>query len=89
MRVHVTLMDAPTALRTQDEHRQRALVVPDKAERLKNFHAGTLQALAEIMGAVGVTCIPDDLSHTTSFVVALMDEFTYFKALLFFKKSVA
>lgn len=50
----------PTGVATQDEYRQRALVVPDKAERVKNFHAGTLQALAEIMGAVGVTH-PDDL----------------------------
>lgn len=50
----------PTGVATQDEYRQRALVVPDKAERVKNFHDGTLQALAEIMGAVGVTH-PDDL----------------------------
>lgn len=50
----------PTGVATQDEHRQLALVVPDKAERVKNFHDGTLKALAQIMGAVGVTH-PDDL----------------------------
>lgn len=50
----------PTGVATQDPNRQRALVVPDKAERVKNFHEGTLEALAEIMGAVGVSH-PDDL----------------------------
>lgn len=50
----------PTGVATQDPYRQRALVVPDKAERVKNFHEGTLEALAEIMGAVGVSH-PDDL----------------------------
>lgn len=50
----------PTGVATQDEYRQRALVVPDKAERVKNFHEGTLEALAKIMGAVGVSH-PDDL----------------------------
>ncbi|WP_410211075.1 FMN-binding glutamate synthase family protein [Aquirhabdus sp.] len=50
----------PTGVATQDPYRQQALVVPDKAQRVKNFHEGTLAALAEIMGAVGVTH-PDDL----------------------------
>jgi len=50
----------PTGVATQDPYRQKALVVPDKAERVKNFHDGTLAALAEIMGAVGVSH-PDDL----------------------------
>lgn len=50
----------PTGVATQDIYRQRALVVPDKAERVRNFHEGTLKALAEILGAVGVAH-PDDL----------------------------
>lgn len=50
----------PTGVATQDTYRQKALVVPDKAERVKNFHEGTLEALAEILGAVGVSH-PDDL----------------------------
>jgi glutamate synthase domain-containing protein 2 len=50
----------PTGVATQDTYRQKALVVPDKAERVKNFHEGTLAALAEILGAVGVNH-PDDL----------------------------
>ncbi|MGL1590433.1 glutamate synthase-related protein, partial [Vibrio parahaemolyticus] len=28
----------PTGVATQDKLRQRALVVPDKAERVRNFH---------------------------------------------------
>jgi hypothetical protein len=39
---------------TQDALRQRALVVPDKAERVYNFHRNTLKALAEILAAAGL-----------------------------------
>lgn len=39
---------------TQDPLRQRALVVPDKAERVRNFHRNTLKALAEIVAAAGL-----------------------------------
>ncbi|ANB71307.1 hypothetical protein AYM40_02185 [Paraburkholderia phytofirmans OLGA172] len=34
--------------------RQRALVVPDKAERVFNFHHSTLHALKEIIQAAGL-----------------------------------
>jgi hypothetical protein len=34
--------------------RQRALVVPDKAERVANFHQNTLKALAELIAAAGL-----------------------------------
>lgn len=44
----------PTGVATQDATRQKALHVPDKAERVQQFHDRTLKALAEIMGAVGV-----------------------------------
>lgn len=50
----------PTGVATQDPFRQHALVVSDKAQRVHNFHAQTLKALAEIMAAVGVVH-PDDL----------------------------
>jgi glutamate synthase domain-containing protein 2 len=50
----------PTGVATQDPFRQKALVVSDKATRVKNFHEETLIALAEIMAAVGVIH-PDDL----------------------------
>ncbi len=44
----------PTGVATQDALRQRALVVPDKAERVHNFHRNTLKALAELLAAAGV-----------------------------------
>ncbi|OSI11793.1 FMN-binding glutamate synthase family protein [Neisseria canis] len=45
----------PTGVATQDPARQKALDVPDKSERVKNFHANTLKALAEIVGSTGLT----------------------------------
>ena len=44
----------PTGVATQDPLRQRALVVPDKAERVFNFHRNTLAALAELVAAAGL-----------------------------------
>ena len=44
----------PTGVATQDPLRQRALVVEDKAERVKNFHHHTLKALAEMLAAAGL-----------------------------------
>ncbi len=44
----------PTGVTTQDPQRQKALVVPDKAERVQHFHANTLQALRELLQAAGV-----------------------------------
>jgi glutamate synthase domain-containing protein 2 len=44
----------PTGVATQDKFRQRALVVPDKAQRVYNFHRNTLNALAEMLAAAGV-----------------------------------
>ena len=40
---------------TQDPLRQRALIVPDKAERVFRFHQGTLEALKELVQAAGLT----------------------------------
>lgn len=45
----------PTGVATQDQSRQKALYVPDKAERVKNFHANTLKALADIVGTAGLS----------------------------------
>jgi len=45
----------PTGVATQDLLRQRALVVPDKAARVFNFHRNTLRALAEMLAAAGLT----------------------------------
>jgi len=44
----------PVGVATQDLHRQRALVVPDKAERVYQFHHNTVEALSEIIAAAGL-----------------------------------
>ncbi len=44
----------PTGVSTQDARRQRALVVPDKSERVYNFQRATLEALAELVAAAGL-----------------------------------
>ncbi|MCB1406394.1 MAG: FMN-binding glutamate synthase family protein, partial [Rhodobacteraceae bacterium] len=51
----------PTGVTTQDPWRQRALVVPDKAIRVANFHRNTLKALGDMSGAAG-------LSHPSNFL---------------------
>ena len=45
----------PTGVTTQDPNRYRALVVPDKAERVYNFHKNTMKALGDMTGAAGLT----------------------------------
>ncbi|MCU6432459.1 FMN-binding glutamate synthase family protein [Undibacterium sp. Jales W-56] len=44
----------PTGVATQDPLRQRALFIPDKAERVAHFHQNTLKALAELIAATGL-----------------------------------
>ena len=44
----------PTGVTTQDPLRGRALVVPDKAVRVYNFHQSTLHALKELVQAAGL-----------------------------------
>jgi glutamate synthase domain-containing protein 2 len=44
----------PTGVTTQDPLRQRALVVPDKIERVFRFHENTLEALKELVQAAGL-----------------------------------
>ena len=44
----------PTGVTTQDPARERALVVPDKAQRVHNFHHHTLHALQELVQAAGL-----------------------------------
>lgn len=46
--------ECPTGVATQDPLRSRALVVVDKAERVKNFHHNTLHALSELVAAAGL-----------------------------------
>ncbi|MEO6291465.1 MAG: FMN-binding glutamate synthase family protein [Burkholderiaceae bacterium] len=45
--------NCPTGVTTQDAHRQQALVVPDKAERVYQYHQRTLEALKEMVQASG------------------------------------
>ncbi len=45
----------PTGVTTQDPARYRALVVPDKADRVFNFHQNTLKALKELIAAAGLS----------------------------------
>ncbi len=44
----------PTGVTTQDPVRQKALVVPEKAQRVYNFHRETLHALQELVQAAGL-----------------------------------
>ena len=44
----------PTGVATQDKLRQRALVVPDKATRVANYHRSTLHVLAEVIASAGL-----------------------------------
>ncbi|RZL07527.1 MAG: FMN-binding glutamate synthase family protein, partial [Rubrivivax sp.] len=44
----------PSGVATQDASRQRALVVPDKAERIYRYHHNTLHALQELVQAAGL-----------------------------------
>lgn len=60
----------PTGVTTQDPMRQRALVVPDKAERVYHYHDNTLYALKELVQAAGLThpgqITPDHIVHRVS-----------------------
>jgi hypothetical protein len=53
----------PTGVTTQDPVRQQALVVPDKAERVFNFHQQTLKALKELVQAAGLQHPREITSH--------------------------
>lgn len=51
----------PVGVATQDSRLVRALHVESKAQRVERFHASTLQALAEVVGAAGLSH-PSELS---------------------------
>ena len=53
----------PTGVATQDPLRQQSLVVPDKAERVYNFHQQTLHALQELIQAAGLSHPRDITAH--------------------------
>ncbi len=56
----------PTGVSTQDPQRQRALVVPNKAERVYRYHHNTLLALKEMVQAAGLN---DPSQITASHIV--------------------
>jgi hypothetical protein len=45
----------PSGVSTQDPRRQRGLVVDDKATRVARFHRNTMAALADLVGAAGLS----------------------------------
>jgi len=53
----------PTGVTTQDPLRQQALVVPDKARRVAQFHRSTLHALKELVQAAGLQHPGDITAH--------------------------
>jgi glutamate synthase domain-containing protein 2 len=53
----------PTGVTTQDPLRQRAIVVDDKAERVRNFHHETVHSLAEMLAAAGLSSPLDLQPH--------------------------
>ncbi len=53
----------PTGVATQDSLRQRAVVVPEKAQRVANFHHNSMHALAELVAAAGLTHPADLKPH--------------------------
>jgi glutamate synthase domain-containing protein 2 len=75
----------PTGVATQDPLRQRALVVPDKAERVASYHRNTLKALAQMLAAAGLDH-PDQLAphhlvrRVSSTEVKLFSQIHYFVA---------
>ncbi|MFG6457658.1 FMN-binding glutamate synthase family protein [Roseateles sp. BYS96W] len=61
----------PTGVTTQDPQRQRAIIVPDKAQRVANFHQNTLKALKELVEAAGL-CHPQEI--TAQHIVHRLDK---------------
>jgi glutamate synthase domain-containing protein 2 len=55
--------NCPTGVTTQDAQRQKALVVPDKAERVFQYHRNTLHALKELVQAAGLEHPRDITAH--------------------------
>lgn len=53
----------PVGVATQDFNRQQALNVPNKAERVYNFHRNTLKALAELLASAGLQHPADIRPH--------------------------
>jgi glutamate synthase domain-containing protein 2 len=69
----------PTGVATQDPDRQKALVVPDKAERVFSFHRNTMHAFQELLQAAGLEhpsqlCADHIVRRVSSHKVKLLSE---------------
>ncbi len=53
----------PTGVATQNQRRQRGLVVEEKYLRVANYHRNTLQRLGELIGAAGLSHPAELLPH--------------------------
>ncbi|MBL4616997.1 MAG: FMN-binding glutamate synthase family protein [Robiginitomaculum sp.] len=71
----------PTGIATQDKLLQRGLVVTDKAERVYFYHLNTVRALAEVVGAAGLShpseLRPHHIYHRVSATRALPADEVY------------
>lgn len=71
----------PTGIATQDKLLQRGLVVTDKADRVYHFQHNTIRALAEVVGAAGLShpaqLQPHHLYHRVSATRALPADEVY------------
>ena len=66
----------PTGVATQDKSRAHALYVPNKSERVAQFHGSTIKALAEVVAAAGLNH-PNELTPYHFFKRAGGDIKTY------------
>lgn len=68
MRCHTG--QCPTGVTTNDPHLQRGLVVTEKSQRVANYHRHTVDALAELVAAAGLShpseLLPHHLWHRVS-----------------------
>ncbi len=84
----------PTGVATQDPLRQRAIVVPSKAERVANFHRETVRSLAEMLAAAGLGN-PKDMKPEHILrrvgdgrIFTLADQFTFLEPGALFKPNL-
>lgn len=70
----------PVGVTSQDPARWRAIVVPDKACRVANFHAATVEALADLVGAAGLSH-PSELSPHHMYRRVSQEEYVTFAEL--------
>jgi glutamate synthase domain-containing protein 2 len=67
----------PTGITTQDPALQRALVVPNKIERVASFHASTMHALIELTAAAGLDHPNEFRPHHVSRRVSASEVMTF------------